>query len=324
MAKFKLVAVVLLMCFVCCMLPESAMAVVTNGTTADLFKLYGIKSVPSVEEEKQALEDISGEYSKVAAVVIGQDMINTATDQFLGQYQELLESYDRDIYALQNDVDLAGLILENSGEEPVSVILKRDADYRVLQSQLNNKIDARVTLVNQLSTAKPEAVDVNPERAQLVQLQQDMTNKKEDVARAMAYSKLGQVGLNKYPVGEPTRVTSVFGWRLDPVGQTEMMFHSGMDLKASIGTQVLAAFNGTVEKVIISESGGHMVYLNHGDGIRSVYMHLSEFLVAEGDVVKQYQPIALSGNTGSRTTGPHLHFGLYIGDMAVDPSLLYN
>ena len=68
--------------------------------------------------------------------------------------------------------------------------------------------------------------------------------------------------------------------------------------------------------------GGRSVFLDHGLGVFTVYMHLDEMKVRQGDMVEAGEIIGLAGQTG-RVTGPHLHLGLYVLDLAVDPSALF-
>lgn len=113
------------------------------------------------------------------------------------------------------------------------------------------------------------------------------------------------------------RVSSIYGLRRffndkprDP--------HRGLDLATPMGTPVAAAADGTVILVAEHYLAGRSVYVDHGEGVISVYFHLSEFLVHEGEQVRAGQVIARSGKTG-RATAPHLHFGLYVMGQAVDP-----
>ncbi|MDI9313540.1 MAG: M23 family metallopeptidase [Hydrotalea sp.] len=83
--------------------------------------------------------------------------------------------------------------------------------------------------------------------------------------------------------------------------------HYGVDLALKIGTPVRAPQSG---KIILAQKfflSGNTMVIDHGIGVQSVFMHLDSFKVKEGDVVKQGQLVATSGNTG-RTTGPHLHW----------------
>ena len=121
-----------------------------------------------------------------------------------------------------------------------------------------------------------------------------------------------------YPLTIPQDIIDPFGfiYENNPYRQ-----HGGIDLKAPVGSEVMAVNSGKV--VLLARkfrAEGNMLIINHGLGIFSVYMHLSKFLVREGETVRRNQEIALSGKSGagaSRT--PHLHFNIKIGDAYVDP-----
>ncbi|WP_295738136.1 M23 family metallopeptidase [uncultured Helicobacter sp.] len=94
-------------------------------------------------------------------------------------------------------------------------------------------------------------------------------------------------------------------------------YHGGTDLRASIGTPILATNDGKVALVQDRYLSGKSIYIDHGSGVYSVYFHLDEFLVKQGDMIKQGQVIAKSGDTG-RVSGAHLHFGIVINGTNVD------
>jgi murein DD-endopeptidase MepM/ murein hydrolase activator NlpD len=101
-------------------------------------------------------------------------------------------------------------------------------------------------------------------------------------------------------------VSSDFGWRRDPfTGRAK--FHQGVDLKAAYGQDVQAAGKGTV--VFSGEQGGYgtSVVIEHQDGTRTRYAHLSATLVEKGDRVGAGEPVGRAGRSG-RATGTHLHF----------------
>jgi murein DD-endopeptidase MepM/ murein hydrolase activator NlpD len=97
--------------------------------------------------------------------------------------------------------------------------------------------------------------------------------------------------------------------------------HSGEDYKATEGTAVFAAAPGVVKLAEEHFFGGRSVYLDHGAGLVSMYMHLSEIEVSAGEQVSAGQRIGRAGSTG-RATGPHLHFGLRWRGARVDPAVL--
>ena len=102
------------------------------------------------------------------------------------------------------------------------------------------------------------------------------------------------------------RVTSSFGWRHDPfTGQAK--FHRGIDLKAAYGQDVRAAGDGRV--VFSGTQGGYgtTVLVEHEDGTRTRYAHLSAALVTAGESIAAGQPVGQAGHSG-RATGTHVHF----------------
>lgn len=113
-----------------------------------------------------------------------------------------------------------------------------------------------------------------------------------------------------WPVPGYTRISSYFGSRTDPI-TGKPAYHSGIDIPAPAGTQVLSASSGTVIYAGWNDDYGNLVVIESGM-YNILYGHNSKLLVSEGQTVQQGQPIALSGNTG-RSTGPHLHFGISVG-----------
>ena len=110
-----------------------------------------------------------------------------------------------------------------------------------------------------------------------------------------------------FPLAVPTAITSAFGWRLHPISGQQQL-HQGVDFGAPLGTPILAAFAGKV--AIADWLGGYglTVVLSHDEGTKeTLYAHMSEVLVKEGEEVVPGEPIGLVGSTGF-STGPHLHF----------------
>ena len=100
--------------------------------------------------------------------------------------------------------------------------------------------------------------------------------------------------------------------------------HRGVDLKASVGDTVYAAFSGKVRLAKFERNGyGFFVVVRHDNGLETVYGHLSKFLVRPNQFVKAGTPIALSGNTG-RSTGPHLHFETRFMGIDINPEKIFD
>ncbi|HUG40668.1 MAG TPA: M23 family metallopeptidase [Longimicrobiales bacterium] len=115
----------------------------------------------------------------------------------------------------------------------------------------------------------------------------------------------------------PTRVTSGFGHGREFNGQVTSR-HMGTDFAGGVGEPVRAAARGVVALVDEFHLGGNVVYIDHGAGLVTAYLHLSEQLVAEGDTVQAGDLIGRVGATG-RVTGPHLHWIVRYGNVTVDP-----
>lgn len=102
----------------------------------------------------------------------------------------------------------------------------------------------------------------------------------------------------------------------------ENYFHRGIDYAGSTGSPVLAAARGRVALVGRESQGflihGNTVGIDHGQGVSTIYLHLHQIHVQEGDMVNAGQVIGTVGNTGA-STGPHLHWGLYVNGESVDP-----
>jgi murein DD-endopeptidase MepM/ murein hydrolase activator NlpD len=97
--------------------------------------------------------------------------------------------------------------------------------------------------------------------------------------------------------------------------------HQGLDFRVPAGTPVLAMNDGTVLLARPLYFEGNFVVIDHGQGLLTLYLHLSEFKVKEGDAVKRGQQIGLSGGTG-RATGPHLHVAVRWQGTYLDPARL--
>lgn len=115
-------------------------------------------------------------------------------------------------------------------------------------------------------------------------------------------------------------ITSEYGNRTNPVSG-EYLMHSGVDIAASQGTEIRAAYSGIVSEVGSNSVGGNYISLVHKDGSETLYCHCSKIIAEKGDVIRAGETIALVGSTG-RSTGPHLHFEITVDGKTENP-LLY-
>ena len=142
--------------------------------------------------------------------------------------------------------------------------------------------------------------------------------RQEDAAKASGGATVNYDGGKfMWPVPSSHRITSYFGEMED-----RTVAHNGVDIGAStpgvIGDKIVAAYDGVVTIAAYSTSAGNWIWINHGGGLYTVYMHTSQMLVSVGDKVTRGQVIALMGNTGN-STGAHLHFGVRVDGVYVNP-----
>ena len=122
------------------------------------------------------------------------------------------------------------------------------------------------------------------------------------------------------PTVRPVRegfISSGYGYRPDPFSGRRRM-HRGLDFQAPVGTPVLAPADGRVTQANRVSGFGRVIKMDHGNGIVTVYAHLSRFSVRVGQQVKRGEQIGSVGNSG-RSTGPHLHYEVHVDGRHINP-----
>lgn len=174
---------------------------------------------------------------------------------------------------------------------------------------------ARIAVFDRERPVQKLTVDrkyVSPPPAVMARIRED----RRKTARALAvYSpRRGWV----VPLARPVEggISSRYGLRRVFNGQPRG-FHKGLDLRSPEGTPVRACADGVVTLADNLYFSGNAVYLDHGLGVATAYLHMSKILVRPGDQVRRGQVIGLVGATG-RVTGPHLHLSLFAQGQSVD------
>ncbi|APD09452.1 MULTISPECIES: M23 family metallopeptidase [Thermus] len=146
----------------------------------------------------------------------------------------------------------------------------------------------------------------------------DLQNQLQEIVPALERTLEIEASL---PRGLPLRgyggITSYFGTRKNPFGPG-WEFHDGLDFSAPYGAPVYAPGGGVVARVGWMGPYGLAVLLDHAQGYQTLYGHLSRVLVRPGERVERGQVLGYVGSTG-RSTGPHLHYGVYRYGVPVDP-----
>ncbi|WP_313002533.1 M23 family metallopeptidase [Chryseobacterium gleum] len=159
----------------------------------------------------------------------------------------------------------------------------------------------------------------------VIELTDSYGNKRE--VKVMVTPKAAPVASTSAPAkaatGNTTTQTTVVEKNNPPAEADQMQFHKGLDIAVAYGSDVRAAAAGTV--IFSGQKGGYgnCVIVSHGNGLATLYGHLSELISKVNDKVKVGQVIAKSGNTG-RSTGPHLHYEVHKNNTPVNPKLFMN
>ncbi|WDL70709.1 M23 family metallopeptidase [Helicobacter winghamensis] len=165
---------------------------------------------------------------------------------------------------------------------------------------------------------KKESIQVSPSKAKPNPKNQERIKKEREEANAI-YNNYSQKRLwdSTFMLPMQSKITSSYGNARVFNGEIKS-YHSGTDFRAVIGTEIFASNRG---KVVIAKDrflAGGSVVLDHGEGVFSMYYHCSAIKVKVGEIVEKGDLIAFSGATG-RVSGPHLHFGILVRGVQVDP-----
>ena len=217
------------------------------------------------------------------------------------------EDYRADINSKQDELRLEQLELEKDIEEANNLILAieqdlegKQAEYDAIMAEEEATNDALSKLVAQLEAER--AVYAPPS--------------------AGGGSEASGTGSFVFPVASYVYISSRFGMRVHPITGVYKS-HTGMDIASNQGTTVYAADSGTVVLAEWYGGYGNCIMIDHGNGFKTLYGHLSVISVANGQTVSQGQTIGNVGSTGN-STGPHLHFEVYKNGDRIDPEQFYS
>lgn len=192
-----------------------------------------------------------------------------------------------------------------------------DADKACSSQTL--QIEQRTYITQNVKGIPQETVEPDKSELTLIEADNKATAAAKTVAEKGAGERLAFLDVFVKPIEGPTPNTGVFGSRRTYNGE-ERSWHKGHDFAAKTGTPVKAPAAGVVRLARSTFMSGNLIMLDHGGAITTVYAHLSEMDVKVGDVVKEGDVIGKVGTTG-RSSGPHLHWGAYWQNTAIDPIL---
>jgi len=238
-----------------------------------------------------------------------QEMV-ASLEEIESKVAQMQEAYARQLIsveALQREQAEYILRLENLANEQEAFFAELVADEARYEALLIFKQEQAAEMYSAWQTAY--------QAEQARRRAEELERQRRERERQLANIPTG--GIFQWPVPSSARITSNFGYRTHPT-RRRREFHTGIDIGARSGANIVAADCGVV--ILSSWHGGYgnTVIIDHGGGLHTLYGHNSRNLVRVGDQVSRGQVIALIGSTGI-STGPHLHFEMRVNGVARNP-----
>lgn len=260
-----------------------------NGEASDLDMLFNSQNMSDVLNKAEYINKIT-EYDR----------------NMLLKLQSSKDSLEQQKAKLESErADLNNMIAEQENKQKSTELLLAEKQSNVASYE------------GQISSQEEDAAKLEKE----IKEQEQIIKELEEIERRRKESNLEIMydgGQMMWPLKGYTKLSDDYGLRPDPFGRPTTVMHHGIDIPAPAGTPIYAAYDGQVAWSYYSGSPGNWVGIDHGNGLYTVYMHMSKRLVTEGTYVKKGDVIGLVGTTGS-STGNHLHFAVRLNGSYVDP-----
>ncbi len=276
--------------------------------TIFVFSLFcGMGLVNSKEEEnKDTLETIV----EPASIMVGDTIIvKIAKDPAINEIPKLYFDKTKIPTFTLNNLWYRSLIPISASIKPGTYAL--EIYYKEKSKKLNININETKYPLESLTLSK----EVSALKVSMIE--------KAEVSKALFVESPKKLWSSKFAFPSSGLRSTVYGVKRKINGVLDPdYFHKGLDFAARTGSNVIAPENG--KAILIGEQSkgfvvnGNCIFLDHGHGVVTAYLHLSKITTKEGEFVKKGQIIGQVGSTGI-ASGPHLHWGLYVHGMTVDP-----
>ena len=268
---------------------------------------YDRKAIQELKDAKQAVEDSKTQLETEQAE------LQTLTDTALAEQssmETLVAAKEEELRKTEAEI--------SSAEQDIITKQKALEEQAALVSQMEAVEERRRQQEAAAKAAAEDAARRASEAGNNTDSSNSSTDSNNNSSSDIEYNTSEATSFI-WPLNGYYTISSDYSDRISPIsGKSEM--HNGIDIPAPIGTPIYAVADGTVDWAWTSSSAGNWMGIAHGNGLYSVYMHMSAFAVSSGTYVKQGQIIGYVGSTGW-STGAHLHLTFRLNGSYVNPHI---
>ncbi len=212
-------------------------------------------------------------------------------------------------------------LIQKIYKNDMNVLETLEKEYKELEQIQSELEEKKAKLADQKTQLAAQKAELDAKKKELEKEEDELKAEADrlttEIVKLMDAESPYVGGKFTWPVPSSRYISSSFGNRLHPLLKV-WKYHTGIDIGASSGQNILAAASGKVIMATVYGGYGNFIMIDHGGGIVTCYGHASKLLVSKGDTVKRGDVIALVGSTGV-STGPHLHFEVRENGAYVDP-----
>jgi len=299
-----------------------------NSVNNVVYTLIESKSIVDFTERLMFIEKMAAKDREIMDLIDG--IIKDLAEKKSALESDMKESQDTKV---KLDAEKTALIKEKSSLESQKNSLQtklenqKDLEFEK-KSVYNSLTEEEKNIANEIGDIMQENEQMEASIQKMIREAQEAARIKREAAAAAAAAanknpntgNTNTSGSNQssgYIRPVSGRISSSYGYRIHPVTGLPNL-HGGVDFAASYGTGIKATRAGEIIVKTYNSSYGNYVIIDHGNGIASLYAHMSGFNVSIGQEVSQGSIIGFVGSTGS-STGPHLHFEIRVNGTRVDP-----